>query len=169
MGDKNNSLIFFITGNDGDMLKNHIKRPIANQAVKVVYALIGIVAGLVSNPTLHRTLKLLVEKDEKIAHMPVRKYNSISTIRLRQWKEVGSIFLKEISLTLYEMVCMRGEFCGGIRLIVLSDLMNYSCSRTTIIPMNSLLGSSADTTNEQLFSHNQSAHNDFRLKKVKCI
>uniref|UniRef100_A0A1A9UXI4 Uncharacterized protein n=1 Tax=Glossina austeni TaxID=7395 RepID=A0A1A9UXI4_GLOAU len=104
------NLIFFITGNDGDMLKNHIKRLVAKKAVKVVYALIGIVARLVSNSTLHSTLKLLARKDEKIAHMPVRKYNSISTIRLRQWEEIEFLFVKEISLAVYEMVCKRGEF-----------------------------------------------------------
>uniref|UniRef100_A0A1B0AP30 ATP-dependent DNA helicase n=1 Tax=Glossina palpalis gambiensis TaxID=67801 RepID=A0A1B0AP30_9MUSC len=61
MGDKNNDLIFFITGNDGDMLRNHITRLVAKQAVKVVYGLMGFAAGLVSNSTLHSTLKLRVQ------------------------------------------------------------------------------------------------------------
>lgn len=133
-----NRLKLFITGNAGTgktflfkLLKNQANRCHAENVVKVC-ALTGVAARLIGGSTLHASLKLPVQKDGKITQMPMLTGNFLRLMRL-QWKDIQFLFIDEISMVPYEMLCMidsrlkqlknSEEMFGGINIILFGDLM----------------------------------------------
>jgi hypothetical protein len=131
-------LRLFITGNAGtgktflfNLLKNQVNRCYSRQVVKVC-ALTGVAARLVGGSTLHSTLKLPVQKDGRIVQMPILTGNYLRLMR-QQWQHIEFLFIDEISMVLYEMLCMVDSrlkqlknnelLLGGINICVFGDLM----------------------------------------------
>lgn len=89
-------------------------------------------ARLVGGTTLHSTFKLPVQKDGRILEMPQLTGNYLRIMRL-QWKDIQFLFIDEISMVPYEMLCMiesrlrqlknPDELFGGINVIVFGDLL----------------------------------------------
>jgi len=114
-------------------VKNQIKRLRGKKAVKVA-ALTGVAARLIGGTTLHSLLKLPVQKDGLITpNVPLLTGNHLRIMR-RQWRDVEFLFIDEISMVPYEMLCMidsrfrqlknnEDEPFGGINIIVFGDLM----------------------------------------------
>lgn len=100
------------------------------QSVKVC-ALTGVAARLINGTTLHSALKLPVQKDGRIVHMLQLTGNYLQIMR-RQWRYIQFLFIDEISMVPYEMLCMidnrlkqlknNEEVFGGINVIVFGDL-----------------------------------------------
>ena len=77
-------------------------------------------------------LKLPVQKDGRIAHMPLLTGQYLRTLQL-EWKDIEFLFIDEISMVPYEMLCMINsrlrqlknseELFGGINVLVFGDLM----------------------------------------------
>src|SRR5271154_5268824 len=133
-----NPLRLFITGNAGsgktflfNLLKNQVNRCYGKLVVKVC-ALTGVAARLVGGSTLHTTLKLPVQKDGKIVEMAILTGNYLRIMR-DQWKDIEFLFIDEISMVPYEMLCMvdsrlkqlkkSDEIFGGINILLFGDLM----------------------------------------------
>ncbi len=103
----------------------------SSSAVKVA-ALTGVAARLVYGLTLHTLFKLPVQKDGKITPMPLLTGNYLQIMR-RQWQDVQFLFIDEVSMVPYEMLCMidsrlkqlKGstELFGGINILLFGDLM----------------------------------------------
>lgn len=128
----------FVTGGAGtgktflfNLLKNQVNRCYGKQVVKVG-ALTGVAARLVGGSTLHSLLKLPVQKDGIIVNMPLLTGNYLRVMR-QEWQHVGFLFVDEISMVPYEMLCMIdarlrqlkncNEPFGGINVILFGDLM----------------------------------------------
>lgn len=133
-----NRLRLFITGNAGTgktflfkLLKNQANRCHAKTVVKVC-ALTGVAARLIGGSTLHTALKLPVQKDGRITQMPMLTGNFLRLMRL-QWKDIQLLFIDEISMVPYEMLCMidcrlkqlknSEEMFGGLNVLLFGDLM----------------------------------------------
>ncbi|GFQ85517.1 ATP-dependent DNA helicase PIF1 [Trichonephila clavata] len=131
-------LRLFITGNAGtgttflfNLLKSQVNRCYGKQVVKVS-ALAGVAARLVGGSTLHSTLKLPVQKDSRIVQMPILTGNYLRLMR-QQWQHTEFLFIDEISMVPYEMLCMLDSrlkqlknnelLFGGINICVFGDLM----------------------------------------------
>jgi PIF1-like helicase len=132
----------FVTGNAGTgktfLFKimrhqtNRLWRPDDGSSVIRVCALTGVAARLISGTTIHSLLKLPVQKDGRIVQMPMLTGHFLKTMR-RQWKEVKFMFIDEISMVPYEMLCMvdsrlrqlkcSEEPFGGLNIILFGDLM----------------------------------------------
>ncbi|GFT71148.1 ATP-dependent DNA helicase [Trichonephila clavipes] len=104
-------LRLFITGNAGtgktfvfNLLINQVNRCYVKEVVKVC-ALTGVAARLVGGSTLHSTLKLPVQKDGRILKMPILTGNYLRLMR-QQWQHIEFLFIDEISMVPYEMLCM---------------------------------------------------------------
>lgn len=92
-----------------------------------VCALTGVAARLVGGGTLHSTFKLPVQKDGRIVQMLQLTGNYLRIMR-QQWKDIQFLFIDEISMVPYEMLCMiesrlrqvknPDELFGGINIIV---------------------------------------------------
>ncbi|KAE9524254.1 hypothetical protein AGLY_015293 [Aphis glycines] len=130
----------FITGQAGTgktflfkLLKDLVNRCYSKSVVKVG-ALSGVAARLVRGSTLHSMLKLPVQKDGRIVQMPLLsgQYFQFQHMWL-EWKDVDFIFIDEISMVSYEMLCMiesrlrqlksPKEMFGGINVLLFGDLM----------------------------------------------
>ncbi|XP_008184877.1 ATP-dependent DNA helicase PIF1-like [Acyrthosiphon pisum] len=118
IGGSNNRLHLFITGQAGTVVK--------------VGALSEVAARLVRRSTLHSMLKLPVQKDGRIVQMPLLSGQYLQHMRL-EWKDVEFIFIDEISMVPYEMLCMiefrlrqlksPEEMFGEINVLLFGDLM----------------------------------------------
>lgn len=128
----------FVTGGAGtgktflfNLLKNQVNRCYGKPVVKVG-ALTGVAARLIGGSTLHRLLKLPVQKDGVIVSMPLLTGNYLRGMR-QLWQYVEFLFIDEISMVPYEMLCMidsrlrqlkKPDACfGGINVILFGDLM----------------------------------------------
>ncbi|XP_044599069.1 ATP-dependent DNA helicase PIF1-like [Cotesia glomerata] len=128
----------FVTGGAGtgktflfNLLKNQVNRCYGKSVVKIG-ALTGVAARLVGGTTLHRLLKLPVQKDGVIVSMPLLTGNYLRGMRLL-WQNVEFLFIDEISMVPYEMLCMidsrlrqlksRDACFGGINVLLFGDLM----------------------------------------------
>lgn len=130
----------FVTGGAGvcktftfNALKNQVNRCFGKNAVKVA-ALTGVAARLAGGSTLHTMLKLPVQKDGFIvSNMPMLTGNYLKIMR-KQWKDIEYIFIDEISMVPYEMLCMidsrlrqlknkDDEAFGGLNIMLFGDLM----------------------------------------------
>ncbi|XP_050338285.1 uncharacterized protein LOC126764671 [Bactrocera neohumeralis] len=128
----------FVTGGAGtgktflfNVLKNQVNRCYGKLVVKVG-ALTGVAARLVGGSTLHSLLKLPVQKDGVIINMPLLTGNYLRGMR-QLWQNVEFLFIDEISMVPYEMLCMidsrlrqlkRQDACfGGINVLLFGDLM----------------------------------------------
>jgi PIF1-like helicase len=128
----------FITGGAGtgktfvfNVLKNLVYRSFGKHAVKVG-ALTGVAARLVGGLTLHSLLKLPVQKDGRITSLPLLTGNYLRMMRL-QWKDCKFLFIDEISMVAYEMLCSidsrlrqikkNDQPFGGINVLLFGDLM----------------------------------------------
>lgn len=135
-----NRVRLFVTGGAGtgktytfNTLKNQVNRCYGRTAAKVG-ALTGVAARLVGGTTLHNLLKLPVQKDGFITpNMPLLTGNYLKIMR-QQWKDIEFIFIDEISMVPYEMLCMIDSRLrqlkkkenipfGGINVILFGDLM----------------------------------------------
>ncbi|GFY61181.1 ATP-dependent DNA helicase [Trichonephila inaurata madagascariensis] len=103
-------LRLFITGNDGNgktflfnVLKNYVNRCYSKQVVKVCAYRGG--SALSGGSALHSTLKLHVQKDGRIVQMPILTGNYLRLMR-QQWQHIEFLFMDEISMVPYEMLCM---------------------------------------------------------------
>lgn len=133
-------LRLFVTGGAGvgktftfNILKNQVNRCFNRKAVKVA-ALTGVAARLVGGTTIHSLLKLPVQKDGVITpNMPQLTGRYLKHMR-QQWKDIEFLFIDEISMVPYEMLCMIDSRLrqlknkenlpfGGINIIVFGDLM----------------------------------------------
>jgi len=138
MGGSNNRLHLFITGQAGTgknflfkLLKDQVNRCYSKSVVKVS-ALSGVAARLVRGSTLHSMLKLPMQKDGRIVQMPLLSNQYIQHMRL-EGKDVEFIFIDDISMVPYEMLCMiesrlrqlksPEEMFGGINVLLFGDLM----------------------------------------------
>ncbi|KAJ8719782.1 hypothetical protein PYW08_011957 [Mythimna loreyi] len=133
-----NRLRLFITGNAGTgktflfkLLKNQANRCHAKTVVKLC-ALTGVAASLIGGSTLHTALNLPVQKDGGITQMPMLTGNFLRLMRL-QWKDIKFLFIDEISMVPYEMLCIidsrlkqlknSEEMFGGLNVLLFGDLM----------------------------------------------
>ena len=110
---------------------------IAGNTISVkVCALTGVAARLVHEATLHSTLKLPVQKDGRIVRMPLLTGNYLKLMR-QQWKNIQYLFIDEISMVPYEILCMidsrlrqlknnEDELFGGLNIIVYGDLLQLT-------------------------------------------
>ncbi len=101
----------FVTGQAGtgktllfNVLKNQVNRCYGKPVVKVG-ALTGVAARLIGGSTLHHLLKLPVQKDVVIVSMPLLTGNYLRVMR-QLWLNVEFLFIDEISMVPYEMLCM---------------------------------------------------------------
>ncbi|XP_054745977.1 ATP-dependent DNA helicase PIF1-like [Anastrepha obliqua] len=125
----------FVTGGAGtgktfpfNLLKNHVNRCYGKPVVKVGALAVRLIGGT----TLHRLLKLPVQKDGVIVSMPLLTGNYLRGMR-QLWQNIEFLFINEISMILYEMLCMIDsrlrqlkipDACfGGINVILFGDLM----------------------------------------------
>ena len=128
----------FVTGGAGtgktflfNLLKNQVNRCYGKSVVKIG-ALTGVAARLVGGTTLHRLLKLPVQKDGVIVSIPLLTGNYLRGMRLL-WQNIEFLFIDEISIVPYEMLCMidsrlrqlkSPDACfGGINVLLFGDLM----------------------------------------------
>ncbi|GFS64630.1 ATP-dependent DNA helicase [Trichonephila clavipes] len=112
----NNRLRLFITGNAGT----------------------GVAACLIGDSTLHTAIKLPVQKDGKTSQMPMLMGNFLRLMWL-QWKDIQFLFIDEISMVPYEMLCMidsrlkqlknSEEMFGGLNVLLFGDLMQLPLVR----------------------------------------
>ncbi|CAK1603265.1 unnamed protein product [Parnassius mnemosyne] len=108
------------------MLKNQVNRCYGKQVTKIG-ALIGVAARLVV-----ALLKLPVQRDGVLVNMPQISGNYLRIMR-QQWQNVEFLFVDEISMVLYKMLCMidpclrqlknYDEPFGGINVMLFRDLM----------------------------------------------
>lgn len=75
-------------------------------------ALTGVAARLVGGQTLHMTLRLPVQKDGRIAPIQKLTGNHLKVLR-EEWKDIESLFIDEISMVPYEMLCMIKIDCSN--------------------------------------------------------
>lgn len=90
------------------------------------------IARLVQGSTLHSALKLPVQKDGRLEEIPMLTGTYLRTLRL-QWKVTLFIFIGEISMVPYEMICMvdsrlkqlknNEEAFGGFNVLLFGDLL----------------------------------------------
>ncbi|KAJ8889128.1 hypothetical protein PR048_008622 [Dryococelus australis] len=82
--------------------------------------------------TLHSVLKLPVQKDGRIVDMPILTGNYLRLMR-QQWRDIEFMFIDEISMVPYEMLCMidsrqkqlkhSEELFGDINMLLFGNLM----------------------------------------------
>ncbi|XP_046683455.1 ATP-dependent DNA helicase RRM3-like [Homalodisca vitripennis] len=131
----------FVSGGAGtgktflfNLLKNQVNRCYSKPVVKVG-ALTGVAARLIGGSTLHRMLKLPVQKEGGVVSMPLLTGNYLRGM-CQLCQNVELLFIDEISMVLYEMLCMIDsrlrqlkipDVCfGGINVILFGDLMQLS-------------------------------------------
>ncbi|GIY57519.1 hypothetical protein CDAR_79491 [Caerostris darwini] len=138
LSDGNEREKIFVTGGAGtrktflfNLLKNQVNRCYGKSVVKVG-ALTGVAARLIGGSTLHRLLKLPVQKDGVIVSMSLLTGNYLRVMR-QLWQNVEFLFIDEISMVPYEMLCMidsrlrqlkSSNACfGGINVLLFGDPM----------------------------------------------
>ncbi|GBM63464.1 hypothetical protein AVEN_260899-1 [Araneus ventricosus] len=139
----------FVTGGAGvgktftfNALKEQVNRCYGKKAVGVC-TLTGVAARFVGETMLHTLFKLPVEKDGKILGNLAPLIGNYLKILRNQWKDAKFLFINEISMVPYEMLCMIDsrlrqlkkkeiEPFGGINIMVFGDL--FQLPRSSGIP-----------------------------------
>ncbi|GIY14950.1 ATP-dependent DNA helicase [Caerostris extrusa] len=114
-----------------NLLKNQVNRCYGKSVVNVD-AFTGVAARLIGLSTLHRLLKLPVQKDGVIVSMSLLTGNYLRVMR-QLWQNVEFLFIDEISMVPYEMLFMidsslrqlKSPYAsfGGINVLLIGDLM----------------------------------------------
>ncbi|GIY94550.1 ATP-dependent DNA helicase [Caerostris extrusa] len=137
LNDGNEREKIFVTGGAGtgktfllNLLKNQVNRCYGKSVVKVG-ALTRVAARLIGGSTLHRLLKLPVQKEGVIVSMSLLTDN-YSRVMRQLWQNVEFQFIDEISMVPYELCMIDSRLrqlkspnaCfGGINVLLFGDLM----------------------------------------------
>ncbi|GIY76445.1 ATP-dependent DNA helicase [Caerostris darwini] len=138
----------FLTGGAGtgktflfNLMKNQVNRCYGKSVVNVD-AFTGVAARLIGGSTLHRLLKLPVQKDGVIVSMSLLTGNYLRVMR-QLWQNVEFLFIDEISMVPYEMLFMidsrlrqlkSPNACfGGINVLLIGDLMQLPLVRGWLV------------------------------------
>ena len=139
LNEEKERLYLFVTGGAGvgktftfKVLVEQVNRCFTRKAVNVG-ALTGVASRLVHGSTLHSLLKLPVQKDGFILPNILQLTGNYLKVMRNQWKNIEFLFIDEISMVPYEMLCMidsrlrqlkknENEVFGGMNIIVFGDL-----------------------------------------------